>query len=701
MDWIGPTSLTRRRGPEAPIAATRAEPLAERKAAPPGLLDGYNAAFTVRTLVHGPGAGDYGGTSAYGSAGNSAVFSCLQAIASAVAEPDLAVYRVGPGERVELEDTDLGRLLARPNPHMSMDTMLGYLSTCLHVEGNAYWRKLRAGDAETGPVVELWPVSPRRISPHTIAGSGDFVSYYRYYYSTTQYLDVLPEDVVHFTYGLDDADHRLGMSPLRRLVREISSDDQATRYADRLLANLAINGLSLEFDKDAPPITQAIAEELKARIGAAYGGDNVGSTAVLSPGAKLTALGFSPEQLDMKTLHRVPEERISAVLGVPAIVAGLGAGLDHATYSNVEQAREAFTETKLIPLWRSIAATLTTQLLPGFYGDASTVIEFDTDDVRALATDQDALALRLKTLVEAGIMDENEARAEIGLPPRAATAVPVALPAAASRRLPGPGDASRRSGAGRALLDLIPVPTVRAEWLPLREKAIEDLPRLYGDLRDEVLAEWVAELTSFLASQRRRALRLVRDGADTASEIIPEVEVARLGRVLAPLQTAQLAAVLDLCVAELGVAFDLDDPATREYLRRSGAHIVGITETTRSAVQTELTEGQMNGEGIPQLAARIRSLPSFGSARATVIARTELAHSTSTASLASYMASGVVTGVTVLDGDFDAACAAMNGRTFTLDQAPPTLEHPQCTRAFSPIVRDASESGLGTSQAAG
>jgi phage portal protein BeeE len=144
----------------------------------------------------------------------------------------------------------------------------------------------------------------------------------------------------------------------------------------------------LEFDKEAPPITPEIADELKARISAAYGGDNVGSTAVLSPGAKLTALGFSPEQLDMKTLHRVPEERISAVLGVPAIVAGLGAGLDHATYSNVAQAREAFTETKLIPLWRSIAAALTIQLLPDFVTDSSTVIDFDTSDVRALATDR-------------------------------------------------------------------------------------------------------------------------------------------------------------------------------------------------------------------------------------------------------------------------------------------------------------------------
>jgi HK97 family phage portal protein len=548
-----------------------------------------------------------------------------------------------------------------------MDTLLGYLATCLHVDGNAYWRKLRAGDAETGPVVQLWPISPRRITPHTVAGSGEFISYYRYYYSTTQYLDLPPSDVVHWTFGLDDADHRLGLSPLRRLVREISSDDQATRYADRLLANLAINGLSLEFDKDAPPITQAMADEMKARIGAAYGGDNVGATAVLSPGAKLSALGFSPEQLDMKTLHRVPEERISAVLGVPAIVAGLGAGLDHATYSNVEQAREAFTETKLIPLWRSITAALTIQLLPDFISDASTVIEFDLSDVRALATDEDALALRLKTLIEAGIISVDEARAEIGLPPGAPAPAPTVIRPVASA-------ASRR--------------VLRA--LPLANKAAEDLLHGYDAMRADELPDWERELITFLAQQERRILRRLRAGADTADELVTEGEAILLGETLTPLQLRLLRQVSDLVVSELGIAFQLDDPATRQFLVDAGGNISGITATTRSAVQAALTEGQMNGEGIEQLARRLRDLPAFDQARGRVVARTELGTSQNLAAISSYRASGVVVGVRVLDGDSDAACAAMNGRTFALGNEPAALQHPQCVRAFSPVL-DAEE----------
>jgi HK97 family phage portal protein len=345
------------------------------------------------------------------------VFACLQSLAVAISEPEIKVYRTGGPERIEVPSSPLGDLLAHPNPVFSLDTLLAYLTVSLHVEGNAYWRKRRAGHAVRGNVVELWPISPTRITPYTRSGSSDFITSYEHIGADGRAEVIDPANIVHVRYGLDDRDHRLGSSPLKRLVAEISSDAQATHYADRLLANLAINGLTLSFDKDAPVITQEQADELKARLAATFGGENAGAAAVLSPGATLSALGFSPEQMDLKVLHRVPEERISAVLGVPAIVAGLGAGLDRSTYSNFKEAREAFTEQTLIPLWRRIAGEITLQLVPDFTSDAVTVADFDLTNIRALADDENERATRLKTLVDAGILTKDEARAELGLDP--------------------------------------------------------------------------------------------------------------------------------------------------------------------------------------------------------------------------------------------------------------------------------------------
>jgi uncharacterized protein with gpF-like domain len=121
-----------------------------------------------------------------------------------------------------------------------------------------------------------------------------------------------------------------------------------------------------------------------------------------------------------------------------------------------------------------------------------------------------------------------------------------------------------------------------------------------------------------------------------------------LGETLQPLQMSLLSDVSRLVVSELGIAFDLDDPSTRAYLQAAGSNIVGITETTRSAVQAALMEGQAAGEGVDQLARRLRDLPAFNDRRARVVARTELGHASNTAALANYRASGVVVGVTSL-----------------------------------------------------
>ena len=99
-------------------------------------------------------------------------------------------------------------------------------------------------------------------------------------------------------------------------------------------------------------------------------------------------LSFSPKDLDLGLLRQLPEERISAVLGVPAILAGLGAGLKNATYSNAKELREFFTENKLIPLWRMVGEELTQQVLIKEYETTlTTSAEYDFSEVRALQAD--------------------------------------------------------------------------------------------------------------------------------------------------------------------------------------------------------------------------------------------------------------------------------------------------------------------------
>lgn len=86
--------------------------------------------------------------------------------------------------------------------------------------------------------------------------------------------------------------------------------------------------------------TREEAESISAMYKEKFGGSNRGAPMVLSGAMNVEVVSFSPDQLRLASLRRIPEERVSAVLGVPAILAGLGAGLDSATYNNTKELKE-------------------------------------------------------------------------------------------------------------------------------------------------------------------------------------------------------------------------------------------------------------------------------------------------------------------------------------------------------------------------
>src|SRR3990167_8384960 len=112
----------------------------------------------------------------------------------------------------------------------------------------------------------------------------------------------------------------------------------------------------------------------------------------MSGPTKVAQFGFSPEQLVLRDLRMIPEERVTAVLGVPAVVAGLGAGLVRSTVTNMDEAREMAYESNIIPTQRCLAEDIRFQLLTDFMAEEeiwSWRFGFDLSKVRVLADDED------------------------------------------------------------------------------------------------------------------------------------------------------------------------------------------------------------------------------------------------------------------------------------------------------------------------
>jgi HK97 family phage portal protein len=353
--------------------------------------------------------------------GSSTVAAPVLWVARTFPEAPPMLYRtLGNGQEEQMRTHPLLRLLRRPNPFHTGVVQWMATTTDWMVDGNAYWLKVRAA---SGRVVQLWWVPSWLIEPKGAeTGAADdpsvFIDHYEYRPEGVEVVPVRPGDVVHFRFSADPDDPRKGYSPLKSVLREVFTDDEAAAFTASLLRNMGVPGLLVTPDSDVP-ISDSDAKETKAFLLEKFTGDKRGEPLVMTSKTKIQQFGFSPEQLLLRELRRIPEERVTAVTGIPAIVAGLGAGLDRSTFTNMGEAREAAYEAGIIPMQRILAEEVCFQLLTEFE-DETAVLDswrfgFDLSKVRVLQEDLYRQAQRNDLMIRGGWMKVLEGRRAMGL----------------------------------------------------------------------------------------------------------------------------------------------------------------------------------------------------------------------------------------------------------------------------------------------
>jgi phage portal protein BeeE len=251
-------------------------------------------------------------------------------------------------------------------------------------------------------------MEPRWTSPT------EYVSYYDYKVDgqTTQ---IDAKDVVHLRNGIDPRNTRKGLSQIKSVIREIYSDNMATQYSAAMLSNYGTPGMILSPVNAEQSYTPDQAAVIKQSVIEKTTGDRRGEPVIFLDPVKVDIPTFAPNQMNVRESQYTPEERVSAVIGVPAIVVGLGAGLNRSTFSNTDQAYEMAYRSFLIPVQRLIAADLTTQLLPDFSDDPAERAEYDYNEIRALQPDRMDVAKYSVMIFQGGIADRAEMRAELNL----------------------------------------------------------------------------------------------------------------------------------------------------------------------------------------------------------------------------------------------------------------------------------------------
>ena len=318
------------------------------------------------------------------------------------------------GEGLQGGDHPMLELLERPTPYYSGATLWMATLGDWNLSGNAYWLIVRD---KGGRPIELWWTPSGLIKP---IGDGDtFIEHYDYSPEGTP-IRIETDDVVHFRYGMDSEDPRKGKSPLSSLLQEVFTDQEASDFTAALLGNMGVPGLVISPSKQSGGAEGPSIDDVKATkdyMKEGFSGDRRGEPLVMSGPTDVAQFGFNPQQLTLREIRRIPEERVTACLGVPAIVAGLGAGLDRSTFANFAEAREAAYQDNIIPSQRIIAEEVRFQLLPNFEPDTFRAYRFgfDLSGVRVLQEDRNDLAARLNVGVTGGWVRVSEARRAMDL----------------------------------------------------------------------------------------------------------------------------------------------------------------------------------------------------------------------------------------------------------------------------------------------
>jgi len=353
---------------------------------------------------------------------NSAVVAVVGWMARNFPEAPVRIARVptnnhDPVEWIAPRATGPGRmlqLLERPNPWYS--GVLQWTATIADMEntGNGYWLKVRN---PMGRVEQLWWLPSWMTEPRWDERRADqFIGWYEYTVDGQTWI-YKPEDIVHFRVGLDKLNVRKGLSPLASLYREIFTDDEAANMTASLMRNIGVPGVVLSPANTTGPTGRfKDPEEMKETFMSKFSGDKSGEPFVSSVPVDLKVASWSPNEMNLRDLRKIPEERISAVYGVAAIVAGLGAGLDRSTFNNFSEARKAAYQEAIIPKHRMMSAELEIQLLDEFAVIDDYDVSFDWAQATAMQENTADVWRRSQEAATKGLIMRSDFKRAVGMP---------------------------------------------------------------------------------------------------------------------------------------------------------------------------------------------------------------------------------------------------------------------------------------------
>lgn len=307
----------------------------------------------------------------------------------------------------EKTDSDLARVLERPNPEQGQSEFIENMLGFLLVTGDTYVHGVEAD----GVFQELY-VMPSHIT-EIISSGGIESPVSGYKIKSYQYDIPLPyETVMHMKYWNPDyssvGSHLYGMSPLRAGRSVVQQSNDSFTANQRALQNMGAEGmLTLDDDYVTPEQMGQLEANLRAK---ATGVDMFKKMVVAVNKWRWIQFGISPVDLNIIESQKMSLRDLCNVYGISSELLN---DPDNKTNSNKKESRRALYYETVLPLLDHVRFELNRWLAPKYSkrDGVTYYIDYDITEIPALAEDMDKVADRISKVDE---LTWNEKREALG-----------------------------------------------------------------------------------------------------------------------------------------------------------------------------------------------------------------------------------------------------------------------------------------------
>ena len=273
---------------------------------------------------------------------------------------------------VELQDTELHKILERPNPAQSYNAWLTELIAFGKLTGNRYIYGIGPDTgANVGKFTELY-VMPSQVMEIISNGIMEPVSKYKLEYNGTKYIDA--SEICHIKdfnpYYDGTGSHMYGQSPLRAGLRSLTTNNEAVQTGVKYLQNQTARGL---LTSEMGDINEVQAQQLKDKFRRQHqGSDNAGDIIITPNKMSWVNFGLNASDVSLIAQYNASIKDLCNIYNVPVQLLN---NTDSSSYNNMKEAKKALYQNAVIPELVKIKDELNRWLAPK-YGD-KLCIEFD------------------------------------------------------------------------------------------------------------------------------------------------------------------------------------------------------------------------------------------------------------------------------------------------------------------------------------